>query len=165
MTSEQLLKNYDEPLCIIGNGKIENKGKIIDSYKTVIRFNNFKINGFEKDVGTKTSLRCVNGYGKTLKVYDNIISFSPFLENDKESKFANLYDGDIIFASDTYKYGLIHPSTGFTLIIMLVTLGYKFDLYGFDFFESGHYYDATHKSTMHNAKKEKEILHKLKIIN
>ena len=46
-------------IILVGNGSsLLNKvnKELIDSYKTVVRFNSYKINGFEKYVGTKTDI-------------------------------------------------------------------------------------------------------------
>ena len=45
-------------IVIIGNGPSvlkSEKGDLIDSFDIVVRFNNFKIEGFEKNIGTKTN--------------------------------------------------------------------------------------------------------------
>lgn len=54
-------------IVLIGNGASllnQNLGKIIDTqFDEVVRFNNFQIKGFEKDVGTKTTIWARNtGY-------------------------------------------------------------------------------------------------------
>ena len=46
-------------VCIIGNSKSilkQKNGSKIDSFDTVVRINTFKIEGFEKHVGTKTDI-------------------------------------------------------------------------------------------------------------
>ena len=51
--TQEFFLDLPETVLLVGNGKIENKGELIDSYEFVIRFNGFIIEGFEKDVGTK----------------------------------------------------------------------------------------------------------------
>jgi len=41
-------------IVVVGNGEIKGAGKEIDLYDVVIRFNNYEIEGYEEDVGTKT---------------------------------------------------------------------------------------------------------------
>lgn len=50
---------------IIGNGPsllFQKKGKIIDSFDTIFRFNKFAIKGYEKYVGSKTTVWCTLGH-------------------------------------------------------------------------------------------------------
>ena len=49
----------ERSIIVVGNGESlrdSGLGSVIDSYETVVRFNHFKTKGFEKDVGTKTSV-------------------------------------------------------------------------------------------------------------
>ena len=51
-------------VAVVGNGPQEigkGKGKEIDSHDIVIRFNNFNLDGFEEDYGSKTDIWCKNG--------------------------------------------------------------------------------------------------------
>jgi hypothetical protein len=52
-STQDFFNNLPDTVLLVGNGKIENKAKLIDSYDFVIRFNDFKIEGYEGDVGTK----------------------------------------------------------------------------------------------------------------
>jgi len=57
--STALRLNPDSSVVLVGNGpSVQDapNGKLIDAFEEVIRFNNFKIEGFEKNVGTKTTL-------------------------------------------------------------------------------------------------------------
>ena len=90
------IKNSNKPrlnitknpsIAVIGNsGILLNKefGKEIDSYDLVIRCNLARVKGFEKHVGSKTSIRCIagksfwyNSLGKTFKAFDS--NFIPSL--------------------------------------------------------------------------------------
>jgi hypothetical protein len=56
--------NSNEKVIVVGNGPSvlgSGLGKFIDSFDHVVRFNNFAIKGFEKDVGTKTTLWATHG--------------------------------------------------------------------------------------------------------
>jgi hypothetical protein len=56
--------NKNDSAIIIGNGPsllFQKKGKIIDSFKEVFRFNKFAIKGFEHHVGSKTTVWCTLG--------------------------------------------------------------------------------------------------------
>lgn len=54
----------DKRVAIVGNAPSEigkSKGKLIDAYDLVIRFNNYEIKGFEDDYGNKTDIWIRNG--------------------------------------------------------------------------------------------------------
>ena len=81
------IKNINSHILIVGNSKnIINKkmGKKIDTFDNIIRFNDYKINGFENDIGTKTTIHFVNNLnGKNKEFVDNLkndfIYFLPIL--------------------------------------------------------------------------------------
>ncbi len=54
-----------EKICIIGSSKKilnEKKGKLINNFKEIVRFNRSKVNSFQKYVGSKTTLRILNNH-------------------------------------------------------------------------------------------------------
>lgn len=56
--------NEKESAIVIGNGPsllFQKKGKIIDSFDQIFRFNKFAIKGFEHFVGSKTTVWCTHG--------------------------------------------------------------------------------------------------------
>lgn len=63
--SEQKFIEYikNKNIIVIGNSPIEigkNKGKLIDQFDIVIRFNNFVIDGYENDYGSKTNIWAIS---------------------------------------------------------------------------------------------------------
>lgn len=59
---ESLFQSLPSPIAFIGNGKINKEyGNLIDSHNTIIRCNNFQLDGFEKFAGTRTTHWCVHG--------------------------------------------------------------------------------------------------------
>ena len=63
--SEQKFIEYikNKNIIVIGNSPIEigkNKGKLIDQFDIVIRFNNFVIDGYENDYGSKTDIWAIS---------------------------------------------------------------------------------------------------------
>jgi len=63
-TNNDLMINPRDNVIVVGNGPSligSNLGEFIDSFDQVIRFNNFNILNFEKDVGTKTTLWATHG--------------------------------------------------------------------------------------------------------
>ena len=72
------MKNHN--VCIIGNDPSlleSSKGKLIDSFDTIVRFNRSPIKGYEEHVGTKTTHRFVN----------RIVSKNAKEDNAEDSKF------------------------------------------------------------------------------
>ena len=56
--------NKESSAIIIGNGPsllFQKKGKIIDSFDVVFRFNKFAIKSYEEHVGNKTTVWCTHG--------------------------------------------------------------------------------------------------------
>lgn len=56
--------NKNESAIVIGNGPsllFQKKGKIIDSFDQIFRFNKFAIKEFEQFVGSKTTVWCTHG--------------------------------------------------------------------------------------------------------
>ncbi|MBW7888308.1 MAG: glycosyltransferase family 29 protein [Bacteroidetes bacterium] len=148
ITAEDILVNCPKPFCVVGNAVIEYEfGSIIDSYATVIRMNNFKTSGYEKIVGSKTTLRCVSGW-LDVENRNEHLEFSPFTKSANESKNLNAYNSKndipvITALSDVHKFipEVPNPSTGFALIQLLRNLGIEADLFGFDGFKTNHYWE------------------------
>lgn len=72
------MKNHN--VCIIGNDPSlleSSKGKLIDSFDTIVRFNRSPIKGYEENVGTKTTHRFTN----------RIVSKNGKEDSNEDSKF------------------------------------------------------------------------------
>ena len=74
-----LFKNLTDPSSIILVGSspdiLKNElGHKIDSFSNVVRFNDVKVKGFEKNIGTKTTLLVMNSaaFDSSRKSYDKI---------------------------------------------------------------------------------------------
>lgn len=62
VSTEDLFRSLPRPIAVVGNGPIRNShGAFIDQHATVIRFNNFRLQGCESKVGTKVTHWCMNG--------------------------------------------------------------------------------------------------------
>lgn len=152
---KNLIEN--KTVAIVGNGPSEkntNHGKEIDAHDIVIRMNNYKIEGFEKDYGTKCD------------IWARGIGASDVLDKTKQNNFkACLYAADItkfklsyalyqIIERDLKKTDLISiaidsatateikkeshiyfPTTGFNTILYIIKTcnPKKVDCYGFSF--------------------------------
>ena len=74
MSTEDLMRAMPLPIAVVGNGRIAKPyGDVIDSHATVIRFNNFRLAGYEASVGTKVTHWCQNG------VVDHLSFRSPWI--------------------------------------------------------------------------------------
>jgi len=113
-------------LAIVGSsGSLinSNKGEEIDHHDYVIRFNRAPTSGFEKDVGSRTDLRIVNGH-----VFKNIPPGDPWVEELHPYQFKNhnfvknLRDTSVLLMSD----GNFDPNNVHTSV----------SLYNFDFWNA-----------------------------
>lgn len=148
MTADEFLRNLPEPIAVVGNGPMIDRGAEIDANASVIRFNNFRTDGFEQHVGRKTDLWVTNCWtdveprpwsGKMMT-----INFGPHWQERIGIWLAShpqmmLPASDWIAAARGSRDAL--PSTGFVILHRLAQLGKKVDAYGFDGFAGGHYWD------------------------
>jgi hypothetical protein len=180
-TTQHLFHSFSETVLLVGNGPIKNKAELIDSYDTVIRFNEFRINGFEEHVGTKISaigMHTCNLHaqrGKNLRgIYNVYVDIIPIFTFDKGTK---KYTGNMhllqhntavfspgLLVSNTPPLSL---STGICTALNLALFFNKcVHLIGFDFMKTGHYWDDNHAhSQQHNGEFEKSIINKISTIN
>jgi hypothetical protein len=178
---------------IIGNAPtVLNRklGKEIDSYKYVVRINDYVTQGYEECVGTKTSI-WVTGASKNTKIknrdLENIISlvFLPeFIHNAGKNYLKKRVETNLglqLSSLNIVPYKIINqinilcnmeggakerPSAGLMTIMYFVhILNELVTITGFDFFESNkHYYDnepAVPKKSVHNTEHEKQIVQRL----
>jgi len=162
-------------IIIIGNGDCVSKlklGNIIDSYETVVRINNYKIDGFEEYIGTKTNVWSTYGGLDVLKRdtanIDTILVINKAIDLDinklDSSKciFKNVNVFDILKNNEILVDEFI-PSTGLCTVLYYVNT-YKIPIvyYGFDFFKSGHYFNKKHIFwSYHNSNLEEFIFKEL----
>lgn len=163
-TTEEILHFLPRPIAIVGNGTPKRAyGKLIDAYPTVIRFNNYKIDGFESQVGTKTTLRCTSGW-LDVDVQNAIPEISPFLRKAAESKNLGYYEqtaGHAVATPSTDVHDLVraipNPSTGLSLLLLLARLNIEVDVFGFNGFKTPNYWQQT-SATSHSEKELDVIL-------
>ena len=177
--------------AIVGNSsKLLNSklGNEIDSHDFVMRFNHATVKGFEKDVGSKTSLRfinihsvaAINGYDMTenLKIFPKLskdifkdleeINFlakpNVDLQNVKKiyphMSFSNLSNTTINFIDSMTK---LDATSGFIGIILGLSHFHKVSCFGFDFYngDTDHYFEDVVKydrNQAHDMKEEKKIV-------
>lgn len=177
-------------VAIVGNGPSEigkNKGKEIDAHDIVIRFNNYKIEGFEKDYGERTDIwiKCSSDDIKhkirdkkiKLIVYEPDYLHHPVIDGYLDALFESPVDIDYFDfeAHSELRQNLnIFPSSGLVAINKVNnSLKKKMDCYGFSFLQdikegySSHYFndrsvkESIKRSSNHNLNKESEFLQKL----
>ena len=161
-------------ILIIANGPsaLEKKyGQKIDTFQNVARINNYKTMGFEKYIGSKTTI-WLNGANKKLKkridFANKIIVFVPYeILNKKENEVIERTPKRLKLTPDKYtlisKKQMKHyetisnikrPTTGFNSILWGLDNYENVIIHGFDFFQSGkeHYYDSNFMKKIANLK-------------
>lgn len=138
-TSEDLLRSLPQPIAVVGNGFMKRRyGELIDSYATVIRMNNYRIQGREADAGRKTSLRCTTGW-PDIEVRNQYLEFTPFTHAAKESSHLSSYQNQgaaPVITANTDIHLLLpntpHPSVELALLTLMAQLGIWADVFGFN---------------------------------
>ena len=166
-------------VAVVGNGSYElgkKSGKEIDAHDIVIRMNNYVIEGFEEDYGTRTDV-WIRGFGgtdledRTLTndyLYTGItgsfdylpVLFDYFLDTlYRDCLERDINIGEVepnMYQEIWQEYGL-DPSTGFSVIYTLKKCGIDFEVYGYSFLEnklsrnsdfSVHYFSAPTKDRL-----------------
>jgi len=156
--TQELFESFPDTVLLVGNGKIEGKGELIDSYDCVIRFNDFVIEGYEQDVGTKISAISFHNalfnqpHSINLKTnYEKYRGVVPIFTTFQGHRGVS----DILYIeNDTALISFEPPikasprknlSSGGSLALTLSLLFHKeIHLIGFDFWKTGHYYEDIH---------------------
>ena len=132
-------------------------GALIDAYATIIRFNNYRIQGFERLVGNRTDYRCTSGW-QDVESRSGIVHFSPFTRAARESGYVDQFESrsrsKIICANvDIHDLAgeINNPSTGLALALLLNHLGIEADYFGFNGFKTPHYWTNNVHGTTHSA--------------
>lgn len=172
--TDELFNSLPDTVLLVGNGPCKNMGSKIDNYDYVIRFNDFVIDGYEIDIGTKTDAISLHTWDLTrqlpenlMKNYYNFINKLPIFTLQLNHK-KNIYN-ILCPPHNTKPLSQDPPITGngFRLssaIALAINLVLFYDkqihLAGFDFMKTGHYYNSKHE---HSA--EHQILDQYKIIS
>jgi len=161
---ENNFKNND-PICVVGNANIiYNYGKIIDSYKVIIRINKYITSKkYSKQIGSKTTHWCTNAQGDINK-YGFKESICPF-KRKHISNGTNIISPEYDWRSET---GIKRLTTGSTLLYILHKCDITVDAYGFDFLKTGHYWNNNHKHAevhLNTINEEKKLILSLDNIN
>mgnify|MGYP001346499834 CR=1 FL=1 len=170
---------YKEKTIIVGNGTSildYRNGNIIDSFGTVIRFNSFKIKGFEEYTGTKTDVwwTCNLHHAKEPNVIKGVEviehSWQWSKDLDKTYKALSKVFENVGKTERSFVHSIpikASPSTGLIAIWHYVTLGKNLPIYitGFDWWdkpkEVHHYGDGERRGTLHKPEQELELIQNL----
>jgi hypothetical protein len=180
-------------IALIGNGKLsKNYGQDIDNSDIVIRFNRAKIKGYEITHGTKTDILSLAG--ETVLSYNNAVEkldrnilkqikrifISTLKRNKNHERLLDKISGEAkiyryINYDDYFKickqidnnFEMIkYPSTGINILCYCVNRYQDDDInvYGFDCFQSGHYFDDEKRNNweFHDLGIEYKIIEYLK---
>lgn len=163
-----LNKMNDNSILLIGNGPsvINHKmGDIINNHLNVCRFNSFKIDQFEKNVGTKCDIwvTCLDEpyVIKKASLFKKI--YFP-LYQEKFIKMTKCFSNSECFPPHIYKNASMingkdkwfYPSSGLMATLFFLERGMDVILYGFDFFqkEKHHYCDSQSIGPNHSPSME-----------
>lgn len=164
-TTESLLLALRRPIALVGNGHPGRAlGAMIDRYPTVIRFNDYRLPGFEQLVGHRTTVRAVNGW-TDIAVRDGVIAVTPFTVDAIESAHLQAFRDRspvpvLHAATDIHPLlpQVAKPSTGLALAALASHLGLEVDCFGFDGFRTGHYWDQHTPLHTTHAREERDVL-------
>lgn len=163
--TEELLQALPQPIAIVGNGVPAGAmGAAIDHHPSVIRLNNYRLEGYESVVGTRTTLRCTSGWND-IEARGQVGEFSPFARDARESAGVADFEqrsGFALICAATDVHALVpavpNPSTGLALAALCSKLGLQFSLFGFDGFASGHYWNPGAQPATTHSGTERELL-------
>lgn len=178
--TQELFESFPQQVLLVGNGSIQNKRTLIDSYECVIRFNDFRIEGYEKHVGTKISAvgfasnnLALEETQHLLNVYNRYIDHIPLFclsigNPEYTGRMLTLELDTRLVSAETHvrKNPTVTLSTGVsTALNLALFFGKKVHLIGFDFMRTGHYWDGKHThSKLHNSDLEHAVVSNIKTI-
>lgn len=148
--------SLEAPIAVVGNATPSAAwGRVIDRYPSVIRLNNYRLDGFEHLVGSRTDVRCTSAW-YDIEHRPGLIEISPFAADVRESENLapfNAVNGTPVLAARQDVRPLIaetpNPSTGLTLAQLLDVLGIDADFFAFDGFRTPHYWAQDQHVTSH----------------
>jgi hypothetical protein len=148
--TEDYFSRISGTVAVVGNGVLRCEfGSLIDAHDAVIRFNDFVIVGYERWCGRKVTHWCTFGETSTCpmrrRYRARLRPLSPFTEDAPESSgLLPRFRSRMAFASRDYRLPFFgRPSTGVMVLRILDSLGIAANVFGFDGFTTGHYYNPT----------------------
>lgn len=169
-------------IIIVGSSDVtlnQKLGHKIDQYDDIVRFNRAPVEGYEDNVGSKTTIRFINSHAVHNKKHQNEdLNFLPKLKNQKicsdykitNEDFYKVFDKTCVYEQvnrfETYKkfksivldklnlnIGEIgpEPSVGINAICHFINEGHKPTVYGF------HLHDENKRVSPHYWKKKMSV--------
>jgi len=160
-------------IIIVGNGTSildKKNGKLIDSFDEVVRFNSFRIKGYEEYTGEKTTtwFTCNSHHIKEINSFKSVYVHTWEWDKNKCQLFKSFHKvrDDCIKTDRGFvrsSIPLSTPSTGLIAIYMILQNFPKVTITGFDWWdrEDHHYADKQIRGTLHKPKEELEFIKKL----
>jgi hypothetical protein len=162
-------------IIIVGNGtSLLNKenGNLIDEFDDVVRFNSYKIKGFEKNVGIKSTIwfTCNKYHINDINDYKDVYVHSWQEDAAKCLIYQELNNIKpcIKISKELIKsIPISSPSTGLISIYYFLKIYNNVTITGFDWWDNirHHYGDKEQRGTLHNPQKEFECINNLVYIN
>jgi len=159
-------------VILVGNGTSvldSKRGHTIDSFDIVVRFNDFRIEGFEEYVGERTNIwfTCGDAHLEEANKFNRVILHTWEYENNFFVKeFGKKRKFEMTKKNEVSKIPVLYPSTGLIAIHQFIKeFGYV-TIVGFDWWEreEHHYGDNIHKrGEVHKPLQEYEVIKKLQL--
>ena len=165
-------------VVIVGNGTSvldSPRGQVIASFDEVVRFNSFKIDGFEEFTGTKTTTWFTCNKAHLEGKFPRVVWHSWQKDKSKDPNFQMILERfpqaesvgwdvveearELAPISDAFKA----PSTGLLAILFFLRVVDSVKIVGFDWWatEKHHYGDNEERGTLHKPDIESKIVCKL----
>lgn len=162
-SAEEMVLKMKEPIAVIGNGpldqiqnpksEIRNFGAEIDAHPTIIRMNNWKVEGFEDQVGRRTTHWCVNCWDDIAPrdwPFPMFTTYSRAEQRERIDRFTGMYPHLAVtgksWTDPARSLKREKPSNGLVLLHHLARMGKWVNAYGFAGMRGGHYWDPGHKN-------------------
>lgn len=155
--ADQLIAQMPEPVAVVGNGPICEKGREIDSHPSIIRFNNWRTDVFEPNVGARTTAWCTNCWEDVKRrpwAGDMFSVTTDGCQYERHSAWLGTYPHMAkptkSWAEPCREIQWANPSTGLILLHRLAAIGKRVDAYGFSGMVGGHYWNPSDVSADHH---------------
>lgn len=169
-------------VCVVGNGPSEvdsGNGETIDNHDKIYRFNNFKLDGYEKDYGSKTThwvtTFCSDIRHTPDRIGHNMVCPLPLDEAKYLKRYSSTNQFQFHLHQEKTEFIPVdifeellelnkNPSTGLALLWWLNKLGVVTDrvqVFGFSFFKDGDHHYFGKGVSHHNGDLESQIVDKI----
>lgn len=159
--------SISKEIILVGNGpSLRNRklGRLIDAHELVVRFNSFVLDGFEEDVGIRTSIWVRHFWNKSDR--DAPVKLVKKSKDRRAPPFEWLRPGDTLMpeAAEIYVESVCGPpargkcySTGLVALAHFAALHEVVNVVGFDGLatrRNNHYYRDSRSNRLHMPRRE-----------